>query len=86
MRLRDKAGRGQRLTMDAPFRSRRSQTLIAGLTQDALVAPRVMKEAMDGPVFTAEIREVCVKELKPGTGVILGNLATHRNKQAAQAL
>ncbi|MFV0409159.1 MAG: transposase, partial [Paracoccus sp. (in: a-proteobacteria)] len=62
------------------------QTLIAGLTPDALIAPWLIKGAMDAPTFAAYIREVLVPEIKPGTVVILDNLATHRNKEAAQAL
>ena len=85
-RLRGRARRGERLTMDAPFGSWGTQTLIAGLTQDALIAPWVIKGAMDGPAFAAYIRGVLVPEINPGTVVILDNLATHRNKEAAQAL
>lgn len=85
-RLRGRAKRGQRLTMDAPFGSWGTQTLIAGLTQDALIAPWVIKDAMDGPAFAAYIREVLVPEIVLGTVVILDNLATHRNKEATQAL
>jgi transposase len=85
-RLRGRSKRGERLTMDAPFGSWGTQTLIAGLTQDALIAPWVIKGAMDGPAFAAYIREVLVPEIAPGTVVILDNLATHRNKDAAQAL
>ena len=85
-RLRGWAPRGTRLTMDAPFGSWSTQTLIAGLTQDALIAPWVMKGAMDGPAFAAYIQEVLIHEISPGTAVILDNLATHRNKEAAAAL
>ena len=41
---------------------------------------------MDGPTLAAYIREALVPEIAPGTAVILDNLATHRNKEAAQAL
>jgi hypothetical protein len=99
-RLRGWASRGERLTMDAPFGSWGTQTLIAGLSYDALIAPWVIKGAMDGPAFAAYIREVLVPEITPGTVVILpshrfaaqndcratDNLATHRNKEAAAAL
>jgi transposase len=85
-RLRGRAMRGERLTMDAPFGSWGTQTLIAGLTSDALIAPLVIKGAMDGPAFSAYIREVLVPEIAPRTVVILDDVATHRNKQAAQAL
>lgn len=39
-----------------------------------------------GPAFAGYIREVLVPEIAPGTVVILDNLATHRNKEATQAL
>jgi len=85
-RLRGWAPLGQRLVMDAPFGSWGTQTLIADLTADALVAPWVIRGAIDGPAFTAYMREVPVPEIAPGTAVVLDNLATHRNKEAAAAL
>lgn len=85
-RLRGWAPRGERLTMDAPFGSWGTQTLIAGLTHDTLIAPWVIKGAMDGPAFAAYIREVLIPEIAPGTAVVLDNLATHRNKEATEAL
>lgn len=85
-RLRGWAPQGERLTMDVPFGSWGTQTLIAGLTCDGLIAPWVIKGAMDGPAFTAYVREVLIPEIAPGTAVILDNLATHRNKEATAAL
>lgn len=85
-RLRGWGPLGERLAMDAPFGSRGTQTLIAGLTHEALIAPWVIKGAMDGPAFAAYIREVLIPEIAPGTAVILDNLATHRNKEAEAAL
>lgn len=85
-RLRGRSLRGERLQMDAPFGSGGTQTFIAGLTHADLIAPWVIKGAMDGPAFTAYIRDVLVPELTPGTVVILDNLATHRNAEASQAL
>lgn len=85
-RLRGWAPQGERLTMDAPFGSWGTQTLIAGLTSNAMIAPWVIKGAMDGPAFAAYIREVLIPEVPPGTVIILDNLATHRNKEATQAL
>lgn len=85
-RLRGRALRGSRLNMDAPFGNWGTQTFIAGLTADALIAPWVIKGAMDGPAFAAYVREVLAPELKPGTVVVLDNLATHKNVEAADAL
>lgn len=86
VRLRGRSLRGTRLTASAPFGSWGTQTFIAGLTQDAMIAPWVIKGAMDGPAFVAYIRHVLAPELEPGTVVVLDNLATHRNKEADAAL
>ena len=85
-RPRGRSLRGKRLDMTAPFGAWGTQTFIAGLTHDSLIAPWVIKGAMDGEAFAAYIREVLAPELLPGTVVICDNLATHRNKDAAQAL
>lgn len=85
-RLRGRALRGERLSIDAPFGHWNSQTFIAGLTHDGLIAPWVIKGAMDGPAFAAYVEKVLVPELIPGTVVILDNLATHRNVEAAKAI
>lgn len=85
-RLRGRSLRGQRLEMSAPFGAWGTQMFIAGLTHDSLIAPWVIKGAMDGEAFAAYIRDVLAPELQPGTVVICDNLATHRNKEAAAAL
>ena len=85
-RLRDWAPCGQRLQMHAPFGSWGTQTLIAGLSQTAFIAPWVIKGAMDGPAFATYVRDMLIPEIEPGTVVMLDNLATHRNKEAAKAL
>lgn len=74
--------RGERLIMDVPFESWGTQTMIAGLAHEALIAPWVIKGAMDGSAFAAYIREVLIPEIEPGTLIILDNLATHKNKAA----
>lgn len=56
------------------------------LTPDAMIAPWVIKGAMDGSAFAAYVKKVLVPELEPGTVVILDNLATHKNAVAAKAM
>jgi transposase len=85
-RIRGRSLQGTWLTASAPFGSWGTQTLIAGLTRDALIAPWVIKGAMVGPAFVAYIRHVLIPEIEPGTVVILDNLATHKNKEAEAAL
>jgi len=78
--------RRRRLRMDEPFGRWGTQTFIAGLTSQGLIAPWVIKGAMDGDTFAAYIRNVLVPELKPGTVFILDHLATRRNLEAAKSI
>lgn len=73
-RLRGRAPRGLRLQMNAPFGNWGTQTFIAGLTADRLIAPWVTKGAMDGPAFAAYVREVLV----PLPAAILPGPEPHR--------
>ncbi len=72
--------------MAAPFGAWGTQTFIAGLTHDSLIAPWVIKGAMDGDAFAAYVTDGLAPELDPGTGVICDTHATHYNKAAAQAV
>src|SRR6056297_290285 len=72
-RQRGWSQRGARLVMDAPFGSWGTQTFIAGLGAGALIAPWVIKGAMDGEAFAAYVSQVLVPVLEPGTVVILDN-------------
>ncbi len=85
-RQRGWSPRGERLIMDAPFGSWGTQTFIAGLTADAMIAPWVIRGAMNGAAFAAYVEKVLVPEILPGTVVILDNLATHKNAAAAKAM
>jgi transposase len=85
-RQRGRSRRGDRLVMNAPFGAWGTQTFVAGLSADAMIAPWVIKGAMDGPAFAAYVEKVLVPELSPGTVVILDNLATHKNAEAAKAM
>ena len=72
-RLRGRALKGQRLHAAAPFGSWNTQTFIAGLTVDGLIAPWVIKGAMDGLTFETYIRTQLAPALEPRTVVILDN-------------
>ena len=54
-RLRGRAPIGERFYSTAPFGKWRTQTFIAGLTQNALIAPCVIAGAMNGPAFDTYI-------------------------------
>ena len=85
-RLRGRAPRGRRLTAAAPFGKWRTQTFIAGLTSDALIAPWIIEGAMNGRAFAAYVETQLAPALEPGSVVILDNLSTHHNARAAAAL
>ena len=78
--------RGQRLFGTAPLGRWSTQTMIAGLSCDGLVAPWVIPGAMDREAFDTFIEKVLLPELEPGTVVILDNLATHKSDKAAAVL
>lgn len=85
-RLRGRAPRGERLRDATPFGRWRTQTFVAGLTSDALIAPWIIEGAMDGPAFITWVKTQLAPELNPGTVVVLDNLSTHKVAPAAEAL
>ena len=85
-RLRGRAPVGERLYGAAPFGKWGTQTFIAGLTHDALIAPWVIHGAMNRIAFDTYIETQLAPALEPGTVVILDNLSTHKSQRAAQAL
>lgn len=85
-RLRGRAPVGERLHGAAPFGKWRTQTFIAALTSDELIAPWVIEGAMNGAAFETYIETQLAPQLNPGTVVILDNLSTHKSPRAAQAL
>lgn len=68
------------MEMDPPFGAWGTQTFIADLKHDNLIAPWVIKGTMDGEAF---VRNVLAPELQPCTVAICDNLATHYNKAVA---
>lgn len=85
-RARGRARKGQRLLARAPAGLWNTQSFIAGLTGDGLIAPWIIKGAMDREAFDTYIETQLAPVLAPRTVVILDNLATHKSPRAAQAL
>ena len=84
--LRGRSARGERLKADAPFGKWRTQTFIAGLRCDELVAPWIIEGAMDGAAFDTYVRTQLAPTLNPGDVVILDNPNVHKSPRAAKAL
>ena len=84
--LRGRCPRGERLYGDAPFGRWRTQTLIAGLRCDGLVAPWIIEGAMDTAAFDTYVRTQLAPTLKRCDVVILDNLNVHKSPRAAKAV
>ena len=85
-RTRGRARRGERVRDRAPFRHAGTQTFIAGLRYDGLVAPWLIKGAMDGPAFETWVETQLAPTLRKGEVVIIDNLSVHRSPKAAELL
>jgi transposase len=85
-RLRGRAHVGARLRAKAPFGHWATQTFIAGLRCDGLVAPWVVDKPMNRAIFETYIETQLAPTLKPGDVVILDNLASHKSEKAAAIL
>ena len=84
--LRGRSLKGSRLAGEAPFGKWQTQTFIAGLRCDGLVAPWIVPGAMNGPAFDTYIKTQLAPLLRSGDVVILDNLNVHKSPRAAQAL
>jgi transposase len=85
-RGRGRARRGERVRDHAPFRHAGTQTFVAGLRYDALVAPWVIEGPMDGLAFEAWVETQLAPNLQKGEVVILDNLKVHKSPKAAAIL
>ena len=84
--LRGRSLRGERLLADAPCGKWQTQTFVAGLRQDGLVAPWTIDGAMDGAAFDIYVRTPLAPTLNPGDVVSFDNLNVHKSPRAAKAL
>ena len=85
-RLRGRAPRGQRLKAQAPFGKWSTQTFIAGLKCDRLIAPFLVDGAMDREAFDTYVETQLAPLLRKGDVVIADNLNVHKSPTAAAAL
>lgn len=85
-RLRGRSLRGQRLRADAPFGHWRTQTFIAGLRLDGLVAPWVIDGPMNRRTFETYVETQLAPALSPGDVVVLDNLSSHKSVAAAEVV
>ena len=70
-RLRGRSPKGQRLLSKAPFGHWKTQTFIAGLRCDALIAPFVIDAPMDRRIFETYVETEPAPTVRPGDVVVL---------------
>lgn len=85
-RLRGRAPRGTRLRASAPFGHWKTETFIAGLRRDGLVAPFVIDRPMNRKIFEAYIQTQLAPTLSVGDVVIADNLSAHKSPVAQKAI
>ena len=85
-RLRGRARRGDRLKANAPFGHWATQTFIAGLRCDGLIAPWVIDQPMNRESFDTYVETQLVPTLQHGDVVILDNLSSHKSAKAEALL
>ena len=77
---------GARLVDHAPFGHWHTQTFIAGLGCDGLVAPWVLDGAMNRDSFESYIECQLAPALKPGQIVVADNLSSHKSNRVLELL
>lgn len=70
--------RGERLIGDVPMGYWETVTFIAGLRQTGIVAPMLIKGAMNGEAFLAYIEQCLVPTLKRREIVVIDNVSFHK--------
>ena len=85
-RLRGRSAKGCRLNSKAPFGHWGTQTFVAGLRCDGLIAPWVIDAPMNRTIFETYVETQLAPALKPGDVVILDNLSSHKSERAETAI
>jgi transposase len=70
--------RGERLVGDVPMGQWQTLTFIAGFRQTGIVAPMVIKGAMNGAAFLAYVEQCLVPTLKRRDIVVVDNVSFHK--------
>ncbi len=79
-RLRGRAPKGRRLIASIPHGHWSSNTFIAGLRHDGIVAPWLLNGPMNGDASLTYIATQLAPSLSAGDIVVMDNLSTHKVK------
>src|SRR5882724_2177502 len=78
--------RGKRLVGDVPMGHWETLTFIAGFRQTGIVAPMVIKGAMNGEVFLAYVEQFLIPTLKRRDIVVVDNVSFHKVAGVEEAI
>ncbi len=78
--------RGERLVGDVPMGHWETVTFIAGFRQTGIVAPMVIKGAMNGEAFLAYVEQCLVPTLKRRDIVVVDNVSFHKVAGVEEAI
>jgi transposase len=86
VRLNGWNARGERLVGDVPMGHWETVTFIAGFRQTGIVAPMVIKGAMNGETFLAYIEQCLIPTLKRRDIVVIDNVSFHKVAGVEEAI
>jgi transposase len=81
-----RCSQGQRLVDSAPAGQWQSNTLMAAVRLDGVIAPMVLDGPVNGESFAGYIEECLVPELSAGDIVIMDNLPAHKSQRITEAI
>lgn len=79
---RGRCQKGEWLLMKNPFGHWMTETMIADLKCDGLIAPFIIPEPMNRVIFEAWVEQMLAPQLYPGDVVIMDNLPAHKSLAA----
>ena len=85
-RLRGRCRRGQRLIGKVSHGHWKITTFVAALRHDAITAPFVIDEPMNGEIFRVYLERCLVPTIKPGDIVVMDNLPAHKNDEVRRII
>lgn len=85
-RLYGRAPRGQRVIGRVPHGHWHTNTFLAGLRHDRIVAPLLLEGAIDGAAFLAWVEQFLAPTLQAGDLVVLDNLGSHKVTGVREAI
>jgi hypothetical protein len=80
-RPRGRCRRGERLIGKVPHGHWKITTFVAALRHDAITAPFVIDQPMNGTIFKAYLEQCLVPTLVPGDVVVMDNLSSHKSDE-----